>query len=463
MTIHLIELPYNTDTTLNLFNVLHSNPWSMLLYSGHNNTHPEARFDILVTNPSLVLTAQNGTVTILNNENYIIEHKDPFSILKKYTKIFRLQSDSSYPIPFQGGFVGIFGYDLFKYIESYSKLSKPDIHLPDMAIGLYRWAIISDHKLSKNYLVTHDDPNPILNWIYTYHSNYNNQELFQLLTPWKSNIDRSSYNKKFHIIKQHLTLGNCYQICLSQRFQASYTGSDWIAFRQLLRYNQVPFSAFIRLPKQCSILSFSPERFLQLRNSYIKTQPIKGTLPRLKDVQNDQKQIIKLMQSIKNQSENLMIVDLLRNDIGKVAVPGTIYVDKLFDIQSFNQVHHMVSTIIGKLDTNFCACDLLRACFPGGSITGAPKIQAIKLLTKLEPNCRNIWSGSIGYMSCCGNMDTNIAIRTLFTEKNQIYCSVGSGIVFDSHQELEYQEMQHKISTLLTPLMKNFYIKNNNI
>lgn len=225
-----------------------------------------------------------------------------------------------------------------------------------------------------------------------------------------------------------------------------------------MKHNQVPFSAFIRLPNKSSILSFSPERFIQLHNSYIKTQPIKGTLPRLNNMNDDYKQIIKLSKSIKNKSENLMIVDLLRNDIGKVSVPGSIYVNKLFEIQSFNQVHHMVSTIIGRLDNNFCACDLLSSCFPGGSVTGAPKIQAIKLLEELEPHYRNIWSGSIGYISCCGNMDTNIIIRTLFTEKNQIFCSVGSGIVFDSDQESEYQEMKNKISTLLTPLINNFYI-----
>lgn len=459
MTIQLIELPYHPNRILNLFEPLYAQPWSMLLYSGCNNIHPDARFDILVTNPSLTLTAQNNIITIFNGKNYIIKNKNPFSTLQEYIKIFHLQYDNNYPIPFQGGFVGVFGYDLLQYIQSYSKSAKKDTYLPDMAIGLYRWAIIADHKLLKNYLVTHDNPNPVLNWINKKRSNLNKKISFRLLSPWKSNINRFDYNKKFNTIKQHLTMGNCYQICLSQRFKSSYTGSEWVAFRYLLQHNHVPFSAFIRLPKQSSILSFSPERFIQLRNSYIKTQPIKGTLPRLKNIHNDQKQIIKLSQSIKNQSENLMIVDLLRNDIGKVSIPGSIQVDKLFEIQSFNQVHHMVSTITGKLDNNFCACDLLQACFPGGSITGAPKIQAIRLLSKLEPHYRSIWSGNIGYISCCGNMDSNIAIRTLFTEKNLIFCSVGSGIVFDSNQELEYQEMQHKISTLIIPLIENFYIK----
>lgn len=334
MTIKLIELPYHIHTTLNLFESIYYNQWSMLLYSGHHNTHENARFDILVTNPSLTFIAKNNMVIVYNGKNRVVINADPFSVLKQYTKIFCLQYDNNYPIPFQGGFVGIFGYDLYKYLESYSILSKNHVNLPDMAIGLYRWAIISDHKLLKNYLVTHDNPNPILSWINKQHSNYNQKKTFQLLNLWKSDTDYPTYSKKFSIIKKHLAQGNCYQICLSQRFQASYIGNEWVAFRHLLRYNQVPFSAFIRLPKQSSILSFSPERFIQLRNSYIQTQPIKGTSPKLNNIQDDQKQIIKLSQSIKNRSENLMIVDLLRNDIGKVAIPGSIYVQKLFDIQS---------------------------------------------------------------------------------------------------------------------------------
>lgn len=460
MTINLIELPYQPYYTLNLFEHLSSIQWSMLLYSGNNNNHSDARFDILVTNPILTLITQNQITTISYKNTVIHCTKDPFFILKEYKKKFNLPFDTHYPIPFQGGFIGVFGYDLAKYIEPIPKLKKQDIFLPDMAIGLYRWAIITDHKIFKNYLVTHDNPNLILKWIKKYNSyNINTNASFKLLTKWNTNINQTEYSKKFRIIRKNLIEGNCYQICLSQRFTASYIGNEWIAFRYLLKYNQAPFSAFIRLPKKASILSFSPERFIQLNNLNIKTQPIKGTLPKLKNVHNDRKQIIKLSKSIKNKSENLMIVDLLRNDIGKVAIPGSINVIKLFDIQSFSKIHHMISTIIGKLDKKFDVCDLIRACFPGGSITGAPKFQAMKLIEELEPNCRNIWSGSIVYLSCCGNMDSNIIIRTFLAEKNRLFCSVGSGIVFDSNKNLEYQEMLDKVSTLLIPLLDNFYYK----
>lgn len=463
MKTHIIELPYYPDATLNLFEPLSKIAWSMLLYSGHNNQHPDGRFDILVTDPVLTLVTKNNITTISHNNNHQSSNTDPFMLLKEYTHITNMESynDHKLKLPFQGGFLGVFGYDLARYIESLPKLTEQDLPFPDMAIGLYRWAIISDHKLHTNYLVTHDEPNQILPWIYQQYTNNNrsdHQTSFRIMKPWKSNISRSEYSKKFNIIKKHITIGNCYQVCLSQRFISPYIGNAWIAFRYLLNYNHAPFSGFIRLPNKLSILSLSPERFLQLRDSKIKTQPIKGTLPRLKNTQDDYHQIIKLSKSTKNQSENLMIVDLLRNDIGKVAIPGSIHVPKLFDIQSFAGVHHMISTITGKLANNFSACDLLRACFPGGSITGAPKIQAMKLIEQLEPHRRNIWSGSIGYLSCCGNMDTNIAIRTLLSDRQHLFCSVGSGIVYDSDENIEFQEMKDKIYTLLLPLLKKFYL-----
>ncbi|WP_159715320.1 aminodeoxychorismate synthase component I [Blochmannia endosymbiont of Camponotus nipponensis] len=463
MRIHLIELPYHPNTILNLFEPLSNTAWSMLLYSGYNNKHPDSRFDILVTDPTLTLITKSNITKISYNKSHQISNTDPFILLKKYIHITNMKTYSSHQLPFQGGFLGVFGYDLIRYIESLPKLAKQDLSFPDMAIGLYRWTIIADHKLCKNYLITHDDPNKILTWIHKQQHIYNNHHFsstsFRLMQPWKSNISRSEYSQKFHIIKKHIISGNCYQVCLSQRFSAPYIGDEWIAFRYLLHYNYAPFSAFIRLPNKLSILSLSPERFLELHKTNIKTQPIKGTLPRLKNVQDDYHQIIKLSKSTKNRSENLMIVDLLRNDIGKVAVPGSISVPTLFDIQSFPGVHHMVSTITGTLSNHFSACDLLRACFPGGSITGAPKIQAMKLIEQLEPQCRSIWSGSIGYLSCCGNMDINIAIRTLLAEKQHLFCSVGSGIVFDSDEDLEYQEMKDKVSTLLLPLFKKFYLK----
>ncbi|MGT3086600.1 aminodeoxychorismate synthase component I, partial [Salmonella enterica] len=208
-------------------------------------------------------------------------------------------------------------------------------------------------------------------------------------------------------------------------------------FVQLNRANRAPFSAFIRL-EDGAILSLSPERFIQLEDQHIQTRPIKGTLPRLDDPDADRQQADKLANSPKDRAENLMIVDLMRNDIGRVAVPGSVKVPELFVVEPFPAVHHLVSTITARLPESLHAADLLHAAFPGGSITGAPKVRAMEIIDELEPQRRNAWCGSIGYLSFCGNMDTSITIRTLTATNGQIYCSAGGGIVADSQEDAEY-------------------------
>ncbi|STQ80523.1 Para-aminobenzoate synthase component 1 [Hafnia alvei] len=235
---------------------------------------------------------------------------------------------------------------------------------------------------------------------------------------------------------------------MTQRFSASYQGDEWQAFLRLNEHNKAPFSAFVRLPES-AILSVSPERFLQLEQKNISTRPIKGTLPRLADPIADKLQAKKLASSRKDQAENLMIVDLMRNDVGRVAQAGSVRVPELFVVEPFPAVHHLVSTITATLPNNLDATDLLRACFPGGSITGAPKIRAMQIIEELEPQRRNVYCGSIGYMSCCGNMDTSITIRTLLAENGKIYCWAGGGIVADSQVDAEYQETFDKVGKIL--------------
>lgn len=205
---------------------------------------------------------------------------------------------------------------------------------------------------------------------------------------------------------------------------------------------------FLRLPDSV-ILSLSPERFIKLERQRIETRPIKGTLPRLADPNADRLQGEKLAQSPKDRSENLMIVDLLRNDIGRVATPGSVEVPELFMVEPFPAVHHLVSTITASLKPGLTACDLLRACFPGGSITGAPKVRSMEIIEALEPQRRNAWCGSIGYLSVCGRMDTSITIRTLIAERGTLYCAAGGGIVADSDEAAEYQETFDKVNRIL--------------
>lgn len=445
---HLTVLPYQPKAGLQLFAPLAGHPWSILLHSGHSN-HSDSRFDILVAAPAVTLVTRNGITEIRRGQQSQFSDADPFALVQQQLTASEMTATTQVLFPFQGGALGLFGYDLARRIETLPTLAQRDLHLPDMAVGIYRWAVIVDHHRLTLTLVSHDDPEPLLVWLTEAPTPV--LEPFHLRGPWCANMTRAEYGEKFRQVQQHLLAGECYQVCLAQRFSAPCAGDEWLAFSHLLAYNKMPFSAFIRLEEQ-AVLSLSPERFLRVRGTEIQTRPIKGTLPKLADVATDRKQTARLAASAKDQAENLMIVDLLRNDIGRVARPGSVCVPSLFAIESFASVHHMVSTITATLPEDRTSCELLRACFPGGSIIGAPKVRAMEIIEQLEPQRRNAWCGSIGYLSCCGAMDTNIAIRTLLVDSQQVYCAVGGGIVADSDEEAEYQETLAKAASLLLPL-----------
>ncbi len=442
------SLPWQADAVLRYFAPISVQPWAMLLHSGFA-CHAHNRFDILVADPLLTLTTRGQSTEIAYAGKSQRVQDDPFQLLQRQLDALNFTAMMHPDIPFQGGALGLFGYDLARRIEQLPLLAEKDIELPDMAVGLYDWALIADHHLKKLTLMCYGDPQQRLEWLQR-HSNAATIP-FHLTGPWHSNMSRQQYGEKFCQIQHWLRMGDCYQVNLAQRFSAKYQGDEWQAFLRLSQSNQAPFSAFLRLP-QNTVLSVSPERFLWLQNQHIQTRPIKGTLPRKQDTREDQNQVIKLKNSSKDRSENLMIVDLMRNDIGRVAKPGTVQVPELFVVEQFPAVYHLVSTVTATLADEYHAADLLRACFPGGSITGAPKIRAMQIIEQLEPQRRNAYCGNIGYISCCGTMDTNISIRTLLTEQGRIYCWAGGGIVADSQEQAEYQETFDKISRILPQL-----------
>ncbi|MEM6159085.1 aminodeoxychorismate synthase component 1 [Erwinia sp. P6884] len=439
-------LEYTPETLRNLFARVAGQSWAMLLDSGFAD-HSDNRFDIMVADPVATLIAR-GEITLLTQGADVTESRDdPLRLLDRLLSESEMQAPSHPDLPFQGGAVGLFGYDLGRRFEKLPEIAEQDLATPDMAVGIYDWALIADHHRKTLTLVAQNDPASRLEWL-------NNLPEpaqvtpFSLTHPWRSNMSRQEYGEKFRRVQQWLRAGDCYQINLAQRFRAGYCGDEWQAYLRLSAQNRAPFSAFIRLPES-TLLSLSPERFLKMENGLIETRPIKGTLPRLADPEADKQQAEKLAHSPKDRAENVMIVDLLRNDIGRVAVPGSVRVPELFVVEPFPAVHHLVSTITAALKPSLSACDLLRACFPGGSITGAPKVRAMAIIDTLEPHRRNAWCGSIGYLSVCGRMDTSITIRTLTAEKGELYCSAGGGIVADSVEEAEYQETFDKVNRIL--------------
>ncbi|MBJ3590337.1 aminodeoxychorismate synthase component 1 [Salmonella enterica subsp. enterica serovar Saintpaul] len=444
----VITLPWRQDAAERYFSNLSHLPWAMLLHSGHAD-HPHNRFDILVADPITTLVT-SGEETVVRGPHGITHTvDDPMTVLRSALTSLAIQPECHPDLPFQGGALGLFGYDLGRRFESLPDIAAQDITLPDMAVGIYDWALIVDHQRQTVSLLSHGDVEARLSWLEQ--QQIRPAEPFALTSAWQSNMNREQYGQKFRQVQHYLHSGDCYQVNLAQRFQARYQGDEWQAFVRLNHANRAPFSAFLRF-EDGAILSLSPERFIQLENQQIQTRPIKGTLPRLDAPDADRLQAQKLANSPKDRAENLMIVDLMRNDIGRVAVPGSVKVPELFVVEPFPAVHHLVSTITARLPASLHATDLLRAAFPGGSITGAPKVRAMEIIDELEPQRRNAWCGSIGYLSFCGNMDTSITIRTLTAIDGQIYCSAGGGIVADSQEDAEYQETFDKVNRILHQL-----------
>ena len=445
MTPETVSLAYTPNALMQRFSRLAHLPWAMLLSSG-SAEHIDNRFDILTADPRVMLITRGGETEIKKGDVVTCSPADPLALVQQYCAEMVAVPESNADLPFQGGALGLFGYDLGRRFENLPALAKAELSTPDMAVGIYDWALIADHHLKRLTLVALTDVQQRLAWL---ESRPQPQSLpFSLITEWRSNLSYGAYAARFAAVQAYIQSGDCYQVNLAQRFQASYQGDEWQAFCLLNAANRAPFSAFLRLPDS-AILSISPERFLKLEDGAIETRPIKGTLPRLDDAQADRQQAQKLALSPKDRAENLMIVDLLRNDIGRVAAPGSVSVPELFVVEPFPAVHHLVSTVHARLQAGLQATDLLRACFPGGSITGAPKIRAMEIIEELEPHRRNAWCGSIGYLSLCGRMDTSIAIRTLIAENQQIYCAAGGGLVADSDVDAEYQETLHKINRIL--------------
>ena len=443
-------LPWQTNAVQHYFQALSHQPWAMMLHSGFSE-HPCSRFDIMVAEP-LVTLVTRGKLTQIDQGGHITESEDcPLALLQTTLDRYDFCIDPQEEYPFCGGALGLLGYDLGRHFETLPERAEKRLTTPDMAIGIYDWALIADNHLKRLTLISLSDIDQRLDYLNRLHPP-TSRSAFHLTCPWQSNMSREQYGVKFGKIQEYLHSGDCYQVNLVQCFSASYRGDEWLAFEKLNSANQAPFSAFLRLPDS-AILSLSPERFVRLQEKQIQTRPIKGTLPRLSDTQADLEQAKKLAASPKDRAENVMIVDLLRNDIGRVAVPGSVKVPELFVVESFAAVHHLVSTITAQLPNTFNACDLLRATFPGGSITGAPKVRAMEIIEELEPQRRNAGYGSIVYISFCGNMDSSITIRTLIAEQGTLYCSAGGGIVADSNESAEYQETIDKVNRIL-PLLE---------
>lgn len=441
----IFELPYQLDSQ-HYFQHFADLPYAIWLDSCRA-FQARGRFDVMSAQPKVVLRTQNHQTQIQRGENLTHSTNTIFDLVKtELAKPTEFDSD----LPFSSGALGFYAYDIGRQLEHLDNHLTRDINLPDACVGIYDWSLIVDHEQQKT-VVFYSHEHQLTEIKSLLASTPQKLKDFELAQAFKENMNREEYKLAFAKIQKHLRQGDCYQVNLCQRFSSEFSGSAFAAYLHLRQQSPAPFAGFMSLPEG-AILSLSPERFIQVKNKAVLTQPIKGTMPRHADPVLDENSAQQLLNSSKDQAENLMIVDLMRNDLSRSCKAGSVKVPQLFELQSFSNVHHLVSSITGILNKDQSPLDLLKHCFPGGSITGAPKISAMKIIESLEKQARSVYCGSLGYCSMDGQMDTNIAIRTLLCDQHKIYAYAGGGIVIDSDCEAEYQESLTKINNLLRAL-----------
>jgi para-aminobenzoate synthetase component 1 len=387
--------------------------------------------------------------------------------------------------PFQGGAAGYLAYDWGLTLERLPSPRFDDLGLDDVVIGLYDWVLAWDHSVGKAWLIStgipaSDDRRAAraaerAAEVKEYLSRGGRSSGLPQGGPegpqrpterstmapsypvdgeggLRSSFPRATYLDAVARVREYIYAGDIFQANLSQRFEAPLAQQPWAFYRTLRRANPAPFAAFFDVP-DAPILSTSPERFLRVTAAgHVETRPIKGTRARGVGPEHDAALGQALTESAKDRAENLMIVDLMRNDLSRVCAAGSVRASELFVLERYATVHHLVSTVVGDLAPGVDVFDLLRAAFPGGSITGAPKLRAMEIIAELEPSRRGVYCGSIGYWSTTGEMDTSIAIRTAVVRNRRIYFSAGGGIVADSDPEQEYQETLDKVRAVIDVL-----------
>lgn len=409
-----------------------------------------------------------------------VERQRPLAALQRRLRELRAPKLPDLP-PFQGGVAGLFGYELGHEIERLPWPAVDDFQAPALAVGVYDWVVAFDHQDDRGWLISTGLP-AAPGETRAQRALMRAEEVKRCLDRsncdfaawWRgagssalrlgassypaaglpdvaSNFARASYLGAVRRAIDYVHAGDCFQVNIAQRLVAPLRQAPFAIYERLRERNPAPFAAYFDLG-DFVLASASPERFLRLRDGEVETRPIKGTSPRGFAPEEDFARVDVLRASAKDRAENVMIVDLLRNDLGRVCEYGSIRVADLCRVESFEYVHHLVSEVRGRLRPGLDAIDLLKATFPGGSVTGAPKIRAMEIISELEGVSRGPYCGSLGYISFDGSMDTNILIRTLVLGKGWTHFQVGGGIVADSDPEREYEETWHKAEGLLRAL-----------
>ncbi len=429
-----------------LFIPLRRQPYAMLLLSG--GSLDCARYSLMGWDPFLVLTAKGTRVFVGLPPEPAVWVANPFTVLADL--LGHLELPGPPPVlPLAAGGLGFFAYDLKNHLERLPAAAVDDLCLPQLVLAFPRCLLIHDRwedRYTRVEVVWEDRagrrlppgaplppggeaPGPCR------------------VGPPESNFRREAYLAAVRRIREYIRQGDVYQVNLSQRFTFPCQGDPYSLFLQLFALNPAPFYAYLHCG-DFTLLSTSMERFLWRREDEVETRPIKGTRPRGQTPEEDAAFRRELAASPKDDAELSMIVDLLRNDLGKVCRPRTVTVAEHKRLETYQNVYHLVSIVTGRLREGTSHVDLLRAAFPGGSITGCPKIRAMEIIDELEPHVRHVYTGAIGYLGLNRTLDLNVAIRTAILTRGRGYFAVGGGVVYDSDEVAEYEETLHKGRTL---------------
>jgi para-aminobenzoate synthetase component 1 len=460
-----------------------------LLFLDSAGRYPDlGRFSFVSADPFAWVQSRCGHVeTTRFGPNTVVVRQsgaDPFSVLANLLTQYPSLPIAGLP-PFQGGAAGLFGYDLCHHIERLLRPRFDEFQTPDMAVGLYDWVAAFDHEQSRAWIISTGLPET-QSPARRQHAQRRLRKVRRLLSgevaagtataraprpslpPLKrdelacchdlagipgigSSFTRAQYLEEAARAVEYVHAGDCFQVNLAQRLLHPATLPPLELYRRLRERNPAPFAGFLDLG-DFVLASASPERFLRVEGGAVEARPIKGTRPRGKTPEEDRHNAQELLGSAKDRAENVMIVDLLRNDVGRVCAYGSVRVPAVCRLESYPYVHHLVSVVTGRLRPERGPVDLLRAAFPGGSVTGAPKVRAMEIIAELEPTARGPYCGSLGYIGFDGAMDTNILIRTFTVGRGWVQFPVGGGIVADSTPEGEYAETLHKAEGLVRAL-----------
>ena len=394
----------------------------------------------------------------INSKSYIdgkVVQGEPFEVLESLVDKYKCTIDND--IPFLFGAIGYISYDAGRMLEKLPDTSEEDFIIPDIRFVFYKNLIIFDLENNKKYVTDIDGNDERIHKILRkiHECNKIEEEIVSEKSENKfySNFIKEDYKNAISTLKDYIKSGDVYIANMTQRFWCENDEESFSIYKKLRSINKAPFSAFLNF-KDFQIISSSPERFIQVKDNKAHTRPIKGTRPRGNSFEEDERNKLELINSEKDKAELLMVVDLERNDFSKVCKPHSVKVTENFKLEEYATVFHLVSTVEGELKENVSAVKCIKECFPGGSITGTPKIRAMEIIEELEGLKRNIYTGVIGYFDFRGNCDFNIVIRSILKKENKAYFGVGGGITYDSIEEDEYNETLDKAKALMRVLYK---------